>query len=96
MEFMISYKVDEASLPALREARDAFFAAESARGDGDCGYRSLALPDGVSFVHLATFADDDAKTRFQGTEHFATWGKVLGELAVEGPAAVPLEEVAAV
>ncbi len=93
MEVIIQYKVPEERIDELKSARDKFFNAEREVADPETSYRSLVSPDGVSFVHLAWFADEAAKDRFQATDHFEEWAKALKELCEEGPKATPLVEL---
>ena len=70
MEFIIEYVVKPEKAEEAEALRSRFFAGLKDQPDPEITYRSLAKPDGVSFVHLGSFADQDALGRFQSTPHF--------------------------
>ena len=92
MEFIIEYKVRADKTDEAGALRERFF--EALRRDADSGlrYRSLSRPDGVSFVHLAWFADQAAFDRFQSRPHFKDFSSQLPGLCEAGPDASPITE----
>ena len=93
MEFIIEYKVKAGNADDAKALREKFFAALRQSSDPEMSYRSLAKPDGVSFAHLGWFADQEALTRFQSTDHFKEFSSGLPGLCEEGPEATPLTEI---
>jgi len=51
----------------------------------DSGMPLNKRPDGVSFVHHAWFADEDARNRFQALPEFKGFAEGLKACSVEGP-----------
>jgi hypothetical protein len=70
LEFIIQYKVNHSAEADAKAARDLFFAALKSDGSDRYRYRSLAKPDGKSFVHLAWFKDESAFKEFQSLPEF--------------------------
>ena len=93
MEFIIEYVVKPEKTEEAEALRSSFFAGLKNQPDPEISYRSLAKPDGVSFVHLGSFADQDALGRFQSTPHFKDFSSGLPEVCAEGPNASPLTEI---
>ena len=93
MEFLIEYKVKPDKTDEAEALRSGFFAALREQPDAGVSYRSLAKPDGTSFVHLGWFADQEALSRFQSTLHFKEFSSGLPEVCEEGPNASPLTEI---
>ncbi len=93
MEFSIEYVVKPDKKQEAEALRSNFFAALKESSDPEISYRSLAKPDGVSFVHLGSFADQDALGRFQSTPHFKVFSSGLPEVCEDGPNASPLTEI---
>ncbi len=93
MEFIIEYAVKPDKEQEAEALRSAFFAALKEQPDPEISYRSLARPDGVSFVHLGWFADQDALRRFQSTPHFKEFSSGLPGVCDDGPNASPLSEI---
>ena len=93
MEFIIEYKVKSDSADDAKDLRETFFAALRQNPDSQMSYRSLAKPDGVSFAHLGWFADQEALSRFQSTDHFKVFSSGLPGLCEEGPEATALTEI---
>jgi quinol monooxygenase YgiN len=93
MEFLIEHKVKADSADEAKTLRETFFAALNQNPDPEMLYRSMAKPDGVSFAHLGWFADQDALTRFQSTDHFKAFSSALPGVCEEGPQATPLTEI---
>ena len=92
MEFIIEYKVRADKADEAGALRDRFFEALGRAADPEVRYRSLSRPDGISFVHLAWFADQDALERFQSTPHFKEFSTSLPGLCESGPDASPIAE----
>ncbi len=83
-EFLIEYRVRPDKADEAKAARTAFFEALRRDNDPEFQYRSLSKPDGVSFVHLAWFANGDAFNRFQSTPHFKAFSEALPSCCEEG------------
>ena len=92
METIIEYVVKPDKEQEAETLRGRFFAALRERSDPEISYRSLAKPNGVSFVHLGWFADQHALSRFQSTPHFKEFSSGLPGLCEDGPVATPLTE----
>lgn len=93
LEFIIQYTVKDGAEEQAKAARDNFFAALQAQNTDRYRYRSLAKPDGKSFVHLAWFEDEDAFKAFQSLPEFPTFGQELGAVCAEGPEALKIIEI---
>ena len=93
MNFMIEYRIKSDKKEKAEQVRNSFFAALKAMNDPGIRYRSLQKPDGVSFVHLAWFENQEAQARFQGVPEFAAFAAGLKEVAEVGPDATPMIEV---
>ena len=93
MEFIIEYSVKARKEQDAEALRSKFFGALKENPDPEISYRSLAKPDGVTFVHLGWFADQDALGRFQSTAHFKEFSSGLPGLCEDGPNASPLNEI---
>ena len=92
MEFIIEYRVRADKADEAEALRGKFFEALGRDADPGLRYRSLSRPDGVSFVHLAWFADQDAFDRFQSRPHFKEFSSHLPGLCEAGPDASPIAE----
>jgi quinol monooxygenase YgiN len=62
------FRVRRSEVPAVEKAIIAFV-AQVADEPGTLRYESFREPDGVSYVHLMIFADDDAQARHGQTAH---------------------------
>ncbi len=93
MDFIVEYKLKEGSEAEAHEIRSKFFDSVRATNDSEISYRSLSKPDGLNFVHLARFADEDAFKRFQANPGFKDFADSLPTVCEEGPNASPLTEV---
>lgn len=93
LEFIIQYAVKDGADEQAKGARDRFFAALQAQNSDRFRYRSLAKPDGKSFVHLAWFEDEDAFKEFQSLPEFPAFGQELSPACAEGPEALEITEV---
>lgn len=93
LEFIIQYTVRDGAEDDAKAARDQFFAALRADGSDRYSYRSLAKPDGKSFVHLAWFEDESAFKQFQAMPEFPVFGKELAAACAVGPEALAITEV---
>ena len=61
--------------------------------DAETVMAKIKRPDGVSFVHLGWFADQDALGRFQSTPHFKEFSSGLPGVCEDGPNASPVTEI---
>ena len=93
MEFIIEYVVKPDKEREAEALRSHFFAGLRKQPDPEISYRSLAKPDGVSFVHLGWFADQDALSRFQSTLQFKGFSSGLPGVCEDGPNASPVTEI---
>ncbi len=93
LEYIIQYTVKDGSENEAKAARDRFFSALKAQNSNRYSYRSLAKPDGKSFVHLGWFEDEDAFKEFQSLPEFSAFGPELSAACAEGPEALKIDEV---
>ncbi len=93
IEYIIQYTVRDGADEQAKSARDKFFTALRAQNTSRYSYRSLAKPDGKSFVHLAWFEDDAAFKAFQALPEFPKFGKELSAACSTGPEALKITEV---
>ncbi|MDA1297099.1 MAG: hypothetical protein O3B04_03725 [Chloroflexi bacterium] len=93
LEFIIQYTVKDGADDEAKATRDNFFAALRAQNSDRYRYRSLAKPDGKSFVHLAWFQDELAFKEFQSLPEFPIFGKALGAACAVGPEALAITEI---
>ena len=93
MEFIIEYVVKPDKAQEAEALRSSFFTSLREHSDPEVSYRSLARPDGVSFVHLGWFGNQDALSRFQSTPHFKEFSSGLPDLCEDGPNATPITEI---
>ena len=94
MEVLIEYRVSVENVEAQEAAVRAFIAAVKASNDPGFRYASYKRPDGVSFVHHAWLADEDARKRFQALPEFKGFAEGLNARSVEGPTVSSLDLVA--
>lgn len=90
---IMRFRVRPAEVPAVEKAIIAFV-AQAADEPGTLRYESFREPDGVSYVHLMIFADDEAEARHAPTAHMETFlADLLPRCEVE-PAFTNLRKVA--
>jgi hypothetical protein len=92
---MVRYKVKAdrvADNEKLVRAVYAQLAEEKADG---LRYATFKLPDGVSFVHIATIETADGRSPLPGFAAFEAFTANIAERCDEPPAAVELEEIGA-
>ena len=94
MDFLIEYRVAADKVAEQETAVRDFIAAVKATNDAGFRYSSFKKPDGVSFVHHAWMADEDAQKRFQSLPEFKPFAEGLKSRAEQGPEASKLELVA--
>ena len=92
--FLVEYQAHPDSVDQIMSAAKEFVAAISTDNDAGVRYRSMRKDDGVSFVHIAEFADAAAKERFQSSAHFKKFSGILPDLCAVKPAAQQLGLVA--
>ncbi len=92
--FLIEYQANPDSVDKIIFAAKEFVAGIAADNNPDVRYRSSRKNDGVSFVHIAEFANEAAKERFQSTAHFKKFSEILPDLCAVKPSAQMLELVA--
>lgn len=93
MDFMIEYRIKPEQKEKAEQVRDRFFSILQSINDSGFRYRSLCKADGVSFVHLGWFADQDALKRFQAIPEFKEFAAGLKAVAETGPEATELTEI---
>ena len=93
LEFIIQYTVKDGSEDQAEGARNRFFEALCAQNTDRYTYRSLAKPDGKSFVHMAWFEDERAFKEFQSLPEFPVFGQELSGACAEGPEALKITEI---
>lgn len=94
MDFLIEYRVAADKVVEQEAAVRDFIAAVKATNDAGFRYSSFKKPDGVSFVHHAWMADEEAQKRFQSLPEFKPFAEGLKSRAEQGPEASKLELVA--
>ncbi|HEY6852625.1 MAG TPA: antibiotic biosynthesis monooxygenase [Gemmatimonadales bacterium] len=86
------FKVRASEAPAVEKAIIAFV-GQVADEPGTLRYESFREPDGVSYVHLMIFADDDAQAKHEGTAHMKAFLAELHPRCEEGPVFTDLGKV---
>ena len=94
MDFLIEYRVPADKVAEQEAAVRDFIAAVKASNDAGYRYTSFKKPDGVSFVHHAWMADEEAQKRFQSLPEFKPFADGLKARAEHGPEASKLHLVA--
>jgi len=91
---MASFRVKDGKLEETRKAIQEFVRAVE-ENESDClRYESYEGEDGLSFVHLMTFADQAAEKRHQDSEHTKNFTDILHPNCSEGPIFANLKTVA--
>jgi hypothetical protein len=71
----------------------AIFAELDAKQPEGLRYASFGLPDGLSFVHIASIETTDGKNPLNMTEAFPLFAKDIKDRCEEPPVAMDLTEV---
>ncbi len=93
LAFHIRYRVAPERADENAAAVAEFVATMAKEGDPGVSYTSYRLNE-TAFVHVAHFADEDAKARFQAHPAFAGFAAGLKDRAVDGPTATQIDVVA--
>jgi hypothetical protein len=95
MEVLIQYRVKPEKVEEQKAAIIEFVNNIKAMEDPDISYASYQLPDGVSFKHYASLADEEAKARLQSQDFFRKFADEIDARCDEGPSVTPLTRIAA-
>jgi quinol monooxygenase YgiN len=79
------FTVDAAEVPACAAAIKAFLAAVRDHEPGTLKYESYRLPDGVSFLHVMQFADEDAEAIHRSSDHVREFSETIHSRCVGEP-----------
>ena len=69
------------------------FVAKVADEPGTLRYESFREPDGVSYLHLMAFADDDSEAAHGDTEHGKKFAAALAALCEKQPESTDLKMI---
>jgi quinol monooxygenase YgiN len=81
---LASYRIDPESLEEVKQAIEDFVAA-IARKEPETIYEAYRVADGMSFLHLMTFPDQDAEKLHQAAPHTKRFVDILYPLCEEQP-----------
>lgn len=90
---MVRYKVKAGAAEANRRLIEAVFAELKATQPDGVRYASFVLPDGVSFVHIASIEASDGSNPLTATAAFKAFQQGIKERCEELPVAVDLQEI---
>ena len=90
---MVRYKTSEAGADPNAESIRAVFDELRALAPKDFRYASYRMPDGVSFVHIATHAAPPAENPLTSLPAFKAFQAKLKERCVEPPVVTELSPV---
>ncbi len=89
---MMRFRVKAAEAAAVEKAI-IDFVAKVADEPGTLRYESFREPDGVTFVHVMSFADDAAEKAHRETAHAKDFEEVLANACDMPPQAIDLRKV---
>lgn len=92
---MVRYKLKTGQVEENRQLLKALFAELGAKKPGGLRYASFGLPDGLTFVHIASIETADGINPLNITEAFPLFTKDIKDRCEEPPVAVDLTEVGA-
>jgi predicted SnoaL-like aldol condensation-catalyzing enzyme len=90
---MVRYKVKADKAEENKQFIQAVFEELKAKHPADIRYAVFVLPDGVSFVHIASIETTDGSNPLSMTDAFKTFQKNIKDRCEELPVAVDLNEV---
>jgi quinol monooxygenase YgiN len=79
------FTVDPAEVPVCAEAIRAFIAVVRDQEPGTLRYESYRMPDGVSFLHVMQFADEDAEAVHRSSDHVREFSETIYSRCVGEP-----------
>jgi hypothetical protein len=90
---MVRYKVKAGRAEENKEMIKAVFSELEAKQPAGIRYASFVLPDGVSFVHIASIETADGKNPLGMTASFPLFSKDIKDRCEEPPVVVDLSEM---
>ena len=90
---MVRYKLKADNVEQNKQLVKAIFEELKAKQPAGLRYASFVLPDGVSFVHIASIETADGKNPLGMTDAFPLFTKDIKDRCEEPPVAVDLSEV---
>ena len=90
---MVRYKLKADKVEENKQLVKAIFEELKTKQPAGLRYASFVLPDGVSFVHIASIETADGKNPLGMTDAFPLFTKDIKDRCEEPPVAVDLSEV---
>jgi L-rhamnose mutarotase len=90
---MVRYKVKADKVEENKQLIRAVFEELKAKQPAGIRYASFILPDGVSFVHIASIETTDGSNPLGMTDAFKSFQKEIKDRCEEPPVAVDLAEL---
>ncbi len=90
---MVRYRVKASQAAENRRLIEAVFAELKATRPEGIRYASFVLPDGVSFVHLASVEAADGSNPLAATAAFKTFQAGIKDRCEEAPVLAELQEI---
>jgi hypothetical protein len=90
---MVRYRVKADQAAENRRLIESVFAELNAAAPAGLRYASFVLPDGVSFVHVASVETSDGTNPLTNTAAFKAFQAGIKDRCEEAPVAVELHEV---
>lgn len=90
---MVRYKLKAEKVEENKQLVKAVFEELKAKQPAGLRYASFGLPDGVSFIHIASVETMDGKNPLNITDTFLTFTKDIKDRCEEQPVAMDLSEV---
>lgn len=90
---MVRYKLKADKVEENKQLVKAVFEELKAKQPAGIRYATFVLPDGVSFVHIASLETPDGKNPLSMTDAFPLFTKDIKDRCEEPPVAMDLTEV---
>lgn len=90
---MVRYKVKSEKAEENKQLIRAVFEELKAKQPDGIRYASFILPDGVSFMHIASVETTDGSNPLGMTDAFKVFQKEIKERCEEPPVAMDLQEI---
>jgi hypothetical protein len=90
---MVRYKLKADRVEENKQLVKAVFEELNKNKPEGLRYASFGLPDGVSFIHIASVETEDGKNPLSMTETFPLFTKDIKERCEEPPVALDLTEI---
>ena len=90
---MVRYKVKSEKAEENKQLIRAVFEELKAKQPDGIRYASFILPDGVSFMHIASVETTDGSNPLGMTDAFKVFQKEIKERCEEQPVAMDLQEI---